>query len=104
MAGNLQGLFEGTLTVRLQQGIAAQAAVMALEFARAGITGARDSAEVTRTPGHPDYPLGEAALRAKFLSCARRLGPARSQDLLDAVAHLDELDDMAQIARLTVPS
>jgi hypothetical protein len=31
------------------------------------------------------------------------LGPARSQDLLDAVAHLDALDDVAQIARLTAP-
>ena len=45
VAGNLQGLFEGTLTVRLQQGIAAQSAVMALEFARAGITGAHDALE-----------------------------------------------------------
>jgi 2-methylcitrate dehydratase PrpD len=172
VAGNLQGLFEGTLTVRLQQGIAAQAAVMALEFARAGITGAREPLEgragwypaffgghfdysrdrllhdlgmrflgdeisikpfacckyghnvitavlilrndpdlsvrsvqeATRTPGHPEYPLDGPALRAKFLCCTRRLGPARSQDLLDAVAHLDELDDVAQIARLTVPS
>lgn len=45
VAGNLQGLFEGTLTVRLQQGIAAQSAVLALEFARAGITGAHASLE-----------------------------------------------------------
>ena len=66
--------------------------------------GRRRSAEATRTPGHPDHPLDEAALRAKFLSCARRLGPARSQDLLDAIAQLDELDDVAQIARLTVSS
>ena len=45
VAGNLQGLFEGTLTVRLQQGIAAQSAVMALDFARAGVTGARETLE-----------------------------------------------------------
>jgi 2-methylcitrate dehydratase PrpD len=65
--------------------------------------GRRRSAEATRTPGHPDYPLDQAALHAKFLSCTRRLGPARSQDLLDAVAHLDDLDDVTQIARLTAP-
>ena len=65
--------------------------------------GRRRRAEATRTPGHPDYPLDEAALRAKFLSCTRRLGPARSQDLLDALAHLDELDEVTQIARLTAP-
>jgi 2-methylcitrate dehydratase PrpD len=65
--------------------------------------GRRRSAEATWTPGHPDFPLDEAALRAKFLSCTRRLGPARSQDLLDAIAHLDDLDDVAGIVRLTAP-
>lgn len=45
VAGNLQGLFEGSLTVRLQQGIAAQSAVQALEFARAGIDGAHEALE-----------------------------------------------------------
>jgi len=65
--------------------------------------GRRRSAEATRTLGHPDHPLDAAGQRAKFLSCTRRLGPARSHDLLDAVTHLDELDDVAQIARLTAP-
>jgi 2-methylcitrate dehydratase PrpD len=45
VAGNLQGLFEGTLSVRLQQGIAAQTAVQAFEFARAGVTGTTESLE-----------------------------------------------------------
>jgi 2-methylcitrate dehydratase PrpD len=46
-AGNLQGLAEGALTVRVQQGICAQSAVLAMELARAGITGTRDSLEGT---------------------------------------------------------
>ena len=33
-AGNLQGLAEGTLTVRVQQGVCAQSAVVAMELAR----------------------------------------------------------------------
>lgn len=66
--------------------------------------GRRRTAAATRTPGHPDYPLDDAALRAKFLSCTRRLGEPRRQALLDALAHLDEADDVARIARLTVPS
>ncbi|MGE0877157.1 MAG: MmgE/PrpD family protein [Acidimicrobiia bacterium] len=44
-AGNLQGLAEGTLTVRTQQGVSAMAAVMAMDFARAGISGTRQSLE-----------------------------------------------------------
>jgi 2-methylcitrate dehydratase PrpD len=44
-AGNLQGLAEGTLTVRVQQGICAQSAVLALDLARAGISGTRESLE-----------------------------------------------------------
>jgi 2-methylcitrate dehydratase PrpD len=44
-AGNLQGLAEGSLTVRVQQGICAQSAVLAAEFAQVGISGARESLE-----------------------------------------------------------
>jgi len=44
-AGNLQGLAEGSLTVRVQQGICAQSAVMAAELARAGISGTRQPLE-----------------------------------------------------------
>ena len=44
-AGNLQGLAEGTLTVRVQQGVSAQSAVLAMELAQAGITGTRESLE-----------------------------------------------------------
>ena len=44
-AGNLQGLAEGTLTVRVQQGMSAQAAVLAAELAEVGISGTRESLE-----------------------------------------------------------
>jgi 2-methylcitrate dehydratase PrpD len=43
--GNLQGLAEGSLTVRVQQGVGAQSAVLAAEFARAGVSGTRESLE-----------------------------------------------------------
>jgi 2-methylcitrate dehydratase PrpD len=44
-AGNLQGLAEGSLMVRVQQGICAQSAVMATEFAQMGISGTREPLE-----------------------------------------------------------
>jgi 2-methylcitrate dehydratase PrpD len=46
-AGNLQGLAEGTLSVRVQQGLCAEAAVLAAELAGAGISGTRQSLEGT---------------------------------------------------------
>lgn len=45
VAGNLQGLKEGTLGVRVQQGVASFAAVLAWELARRGITGGRHNLE-----------------------------------------------------------
>lgn len=45
VAGNLQGLKEGTLGVRVQQGLASWAAVTAWELARRGITGGRHNLE-----------------------------------------------------------
>lgn len=44
-AGNQQGLSEGTLTVRTQQGVCAQSAIMSMEMARIGISGTRRSLE-----------------------------------------------------------
>jgi 2-methylcitrate dehydratase PrpD len=38
-AGNLQGLAEGSLMVRVQQGLAASSAVLAMELARSGVGG-----------------------------------------------------------------
>jgi 2-methylcitrate dehydratase PrpD len=65
--------------------------------------GRRRTAEATRTPGHPEHPLDDAALHAKFRSCARRLGSRGTEALLEALTHLDEVEDMRQVARLTVP-
>jgi 2-methylcitrate dehydratase PrpD len=65
--------------------------------------GRRRTAEATRTPGHPEHPLDDAALRAKFRSCARRLGARGTEALLEALTHLDEVEDMRHVARLTVP-
>jgi 2-methylcitrate dehydratase PrpD len=63
----------------------------------------RRFAEATRTSGHPDHPLDDAALHGKFRSCARRLGERRTAALLDVLTHLDDVDDMRQVTRLTVP-
>jgi 2-methylcitrate dehydratase PrpD len=45
VAGNIQGLKEGTLGVRVQQGIASFAAVVGWELARRGISGGRQNLE-----------------------------------------------------------
>jgi 2-methylcitrate dehydratase PrpD len=66
--------------------------------------GRRRSAEAVRPPGHPEHRLGTAALHAKFRSGARRLGERRTEALLDALTHLDALDDVARVARLTMPA
>ena len=65
--------------------------------------GRRRTAEATRTPGHPEHPLDDAALHAKFRSCARRLGSRGTEALLEALTHLDEVEDMRQVARLIGP-
>jgi 2-methylcitrate dehydratase PrpD len=44
-AGNQQALLEGVLTVRIQQGLSAMAAVLSARLASIGITGARQSLE-----------------------------------------------------------
>jgi 2-methylcitrate dehydratase PrpD len=65
--------------------------------------GRRRHAEAERSPGHPDYPLDDAALHGKFRSCARHLGERRTEALLDALTHLDDIDDMRQVTKLTGP-
>jgi 2-methylcitrate dehydratase PrpD len=63
----------------------------------------RRTAVAARTPGHPDHRLDQTALHEKFRSCARRLGGPRTEALLQALTQLDDVDDMAEVARLTVP-
>jgi 2-methylcitrate dehydratase PrpD len=65
--------------------------------------GQRRAAEAIRTPGHPGYPLDEASLQEKFRSCTRRLGERRTEALLETLTHLDDVDDMSQVAVLTAP-
>lgn len=43
--GNQQGLNEGVLSVRVQQGLCASQAILAMELAAAGVTGTRESLE-----------------------------------------------------------
>ncbi|MCF8043634.1 MAG: MmgE/PrpD family protein [Desulfarculaceae bacterium] len=47
LAGNSQNLLEGTLAIRLSQGLAAQGGVVAAELARVGFDAARESLEGT---------------------------------------------------------
>ena len=45
--------------------------------------------------GHPDQPLTDAQLRAKFLGCAARvLGTDQAEALADQIAHLEEVPDV----------
>lgn len=55
--------------------------------------------------GHPERPLSDAALRAKFLACAGRvLAPAAAAGLAEAIEHLEAIPDVrALTARLTGP-
>lgn len=52
--------------------------------------------------GHPDQPLSDEALRAKFVGCAApALGPAEAEDVAALIARLDEVPDVrALTARL----
>ena len=53
--------------------------------------------------GHPDQPLSEAALRAKFLACAARILPGpEAEAVADQIADLEHIPDVrALTARLT---
>jgi hypothetical protein len=42
-------------------------------------------------------------LHAKFRACTSRLGDKPTQQLLDLLTHLDDVDDVGEIARLAVP-
>jgi 2-methylcitrate dehydratase PrpD len=55
--------------------------------------------------GHPDQPLTDAQLRAKFLGCAAPvLGTDQAEALADQIAHLEEVPDVrALTSRLVGP-
>ncbi|MCA1834250.1 MAG: MmgE/PrpD family protein [Actinomycetota bacterium] len=51
--------------------------------------------------GHPDRPLRNSEVRAKFFANARRrLDDSAADKLMDAIDHLDELDSIHEIAAL----
>ena len=70
----------------------------------------RDGRVIDEAPrgasGHPDTPLSDAQLRAKFLGCAAGvLAPGDAEAVADQIAHLDAIPDIrALTARLTTRS
>jgi hypothetical protein len=53
--------------------------------------------------GHPDNPLPAEAVRDKFRDNARRvLNAARVEEIIAAVAHLEELPRVSELTRLCV--
>ena len=45
--------------------------------------------------GHPDMPLSDAALREKFLACARTvLSPDEADGVAEQIGHLEDIPDI----------
>jgi 2-methylcitrate dehydratase PrpD len=45
--------------------------------------------------GHPDMPLSDAALREKFLACARTvLSPDEADGIAEQIGHLEDIPDV----------
>ena len=45
--------------------------------------------------GHPDTPLSDAALREKFLGCARSvLSPDEADGVAEQIGHLEDIPDI----------
>ena len=75
------GVYPGTVTVTLRDG---------RRFAESAV----------EARGHPDFPLSTADLRRKFLDCASHALPApRAAAAFDALAALEEVTDLAALAR-----
>src|SRR5438445_538036 len=53
------------------------------------------SAEARSARGHPDMPLSDAALREKFLGCARTvLGADEAEGVAEQIEHLEDIPDI----------
>jgi 2-methylcitrate dehydratase PrpD len=53
------------------------------------------STEPRGARGHPDTPLSDAALREKFLGCARTvLAGGESEGVAEQIAHLEDIPDI----------
>ncbi len=70
-------------------------------------SGAVHAVTLARVLGHPEVPLGEAENVAKFRRCAgfaaRPLTPERAGRLIDTVAGLERVEDVACLPALTLP-
>jgi hypothetical protein len=59
---------------------------------------------VAHALGHPSKPLGDDALRRKFFDCGSRaangVSRANLERVLDAVEHLEDVEDVARVAHL----
>jgi hypothetical protein len=59
---------------------------------------------VTHAPGSAAAPMRPDERAAKFIDCASRcLPPARAQTLLDLLVNLEQVRDIGEIVRATVP-
>ena len=53
------------------------------------------STEARGARGHPDMPLSDAALREKFLGCARTvLGADEAEGVAEQIEHLEDIPDI----------
>ena len=53
------------------------------------------STEARGARGHPDTPLSDAALRDKFLACARTvLSPDEAEGVAEQIGHLEDIPDI----------
>jgi 2-methylcitrate dehydratase PrpD len=60
---------------------------------------------VERTPGSPRWPVPEAACQEKFVDCAARaLGEKGAEELLALARRCDQLSDIRELLKATVPS
>lgn len=58
-----------------------------------------------RAPGSPDWPMTAAERNEKFLDCAGRvLGSAGARRLLDMAIGMEDLSNVSELARATVPT
>jgi len=58
---------------------------------------------VKHAPGHPDQPMTQAEVLQKFLGCASCLSDGRARLLAESILGLEDLPDVGQLLKLTIP-
>jgi len=58
---------------------------------------------VKHAPGHPDQPMTQAEVLQKFLGCASCLSDGRARLLAESILELEDLPDVRQLLKLTIP-